>query len=161
MCLGWVSKKWSAAAVQYNTKAIWQCRNEIVNGTTVEEHAQHLISTLHTKATTYYAEYETMNHIVLAHHQYLFTTRSLEECLKASYDTLSSWICSLEDEATDISTTHSCWEALVPSVQGSVIYLMGPSMVIDTLKIIIFFRVANSVWCTWNRTLIWLVLIMG
>ena len=107
MCMGRISRKWSSAAVtvQYHvsqpsdqdqdkyltsllkralwcsSKAIREHRNEVVHGASVQEQANRLLSTLHTKAKDLYDTYEKKNHMVLGRHQYIFTSWSLEELL--------------------------------------------------------------------------------
>jgi hypothetical protein len=119
MCMGRISKKWSAVAIQYTkesdiehdeywasiiiracwqyAKAVWKFRNEVMHGATVQDRADRLIATLQTKVRDFYAAYRENPQIVLSRHQYLFTSRPLEERLNGSYDITASWIRSVEE----------------------------------------------------------------
>jgi hypothetical protein len=119
MCLGRVSKKWALAAKQYDithsrdgglqwasvliaalwrySKTLWRFRNEVVHGSTVEEQAKLQLQTLNNKLESYYQRYLHNPDIVLARHQFLFTSRSLEDRLKSSYDAKAAWLRSVEE----------------------------------------------------------------
>jgi len=127
-CLGRVSKKWAAAVIQFTlpdrhpytplhwtsllisalwkySKSLWAYRNTVVHGATIEEQAQRMISSLHTSTTNRYTEFRANPQLVLPRHAYLFTSRPLEERLRAPYDTLAAWNRSVE-EAIQVAQHH-------------------------------------------------------
>ena len=120
MCLGRASTKWAAAAQQFNTlpkspdsalhwtslliaalwrfsKSMWQYRNEVVHGATVEEQAQWQIKSLKERITTLYQSHSENQNMLLPRHQYLFTQRTLAEILQSSYDYMSAWVRSVDE----------------------------------------------------------------
>jgi hypothetical protein len=120
MCMGRISTKWALAAAQYNTlptdsdvvlhwasiliaalwrfsKSLWQHRNGIVHGATVEEQALRKLQSVRERITTFYNSYSENHKIVLPRHKYLFHNRTLEERLGASFDNMSAWIRSVEE----------------------------------------------------------------
>jgi hypothetical protein len=76
---------------------VWKVRNEVVHGATVQDQADHLVAALQTTVRDFYAAYRENPQMVLSRHQYLFTSRPLEERLKGSYDITASWIRSVEE----------------------------------------------------------------
>jgi hypothetical protein len=78
-------------------KSLWNFRNTIVHGATVEEQARKAITTLHEKVTGLYEDFNCNPDMVLSWHQELFTSRPLAQCLRSSYDTLSAWVRSVEE----------------------------------------------------------------
>jgi hypothetical protein len=52
---------------------------------------------LKAKITEYYQAYSVTPFIVLARHQYLFTTHTVEEWIAGSYDSVAAWIRSVEE----------------------------------------------------------------
>lgn len=128
-CLGRVSKLWARAVTQYTkpdrhpytplhwssllvsslwtySKTVWKFRNEIVHGATVEEQARRMITGLQASTTAHYTAYYENPQIVLARHQFLFTAKTLEERLRAPYDTLAAWLRSVE-EALQVVRQHT------------------------------------------------------
>jgi hypothetical protein len=126
--LGRISQKWASAARQYDTlphqpeadfqwtslliaalwrytKSLWYYRNEIVHGATVEEQAQCRLAALQNRIIDY-TEFQNNDHLVLQRHQNLFTAKTADECISASYDTMSAWLCSGE-EAIQVVQQHA------------------------------------------------------
>ncbi len=120
LCLGRISLKWSQAVHSYHsstspmfdanrwaakfifclwqfTKQLWTFRNQLVNGDTVEETVSAQLNLLHGKVTHHYNQYQESTAYVLPCHEYLFTQRSLEDCLKMSYDSITPWLRSVSE----------------------------------------------------------------
>jgi hypothetical protein len=89
-------------------KSLWNFRNTIVHGATVEEQARKAITTLHEKVTGLYEDFNRNPDMVLSWHQELFTSRPLAQCLRSSYDTLSAWVRSVE-EAIQVLNFQTEW----------------------------------------------------
>jgi hypothetical protein len=84
---------------------LWRFRNKVVHGATVEEQVNLQLSSLRNKIASYYQAYTDNPSMVLAHHQFLFTTRSVEERLSGSYDSMSAWTWSVK-EAIQVVRHH-------------------------------------------------------
>jgi hypothetical protein len=120
MCLGRVSKKWASAVVQSSqpspprdgglnwsslfiaalwqfSRALWKRRNEEVHGATVEEQATRQLAQLRDSITTMYNQFNENQAIILPRYRYLFTSNTLENRLKGSYDTMAAWLRSVEE----------------------------------------------------------------
>jgi hypothetical protein len=129
LCLGRISSKWASAVLQYQTssqhrdgglnwsslfitalwkfsRALWNNRNEVVHGATVEEQAARQLTQLRNNITTMYHNYESNPAFILPRHHYLFTTRTLEDRLKGSYDTMAAWLRTVE-EAVQVLQYHN------------------------------------------------------
>jgi hypothetical protein len=126
-CLGHISKKWAKAVAAYHRQAtgraldqecwssklimclwkfikgMWQQRNQVVHGDTVEEQAQIIHWEPRDKVTHYYQLYRDSPAYVLPRHQYLFTQWTLEQQLQQSHDYVFSWICSVEEARATLS----------------------------------------------------------
>lgn len=122
-CMGRVSLKWASAVTQYTEKpyegigeqwaaaliaalwrysrSLWQHRNGVVHGASIEEQAQRRLSLLRSQITQHYANFEANPNIVLARHRTLFTSKTMEERLRASYDVIAAWLRSV-DEALQV-----------------------------------------------------------
>jgi hypothetical protein len=118
LCLGRVSKKWAMAAQQYDSaltrdgglqwvsvfiaailcysRMLWRFRNGVVHGDTVEEQVALQLSSLHSKIRSYYQAYSENSNMVLARHQILFTSRTVEERVSGTYDTMAAWLRSMD-----------------------------------------------------------------
>jgi hypothetical protein len=68
-----------------------------MHGATAEEQAQLITAGVHKKVKDYYNKFHGNNKIVLGLHQYLFTSRPLNQLLKSAIDTLSAWARSVEE----------------------------------------------------------------
>ncbi len=77
------------------TCSLWIFCNQIVHGSTDQEAAAIIISTLHNKVKNLYISFQDNPHILLPHHQYLFHSRPLAQCLKLDID-ITCWIQSVE-----------------------------------------------------------------
>jgi hypothetical protein len=143
LCLGRVSEKWTLATLQYNTTlsrdsglhwififiaALWRysrmsCRfwNEVVHGNTVGEQVNLQLQSLRSTITTYFRAYLENPALVLPCHQFLFTTRTEEERLSGSYDSMVAWICSVEEAILVLrqqeAAQRAASEAFFPSHQ--------------------------------------------
>jgi hypothetical protein len=69
----------------------------------VEESADRIMSNLHNKVRHHYAEYNYNATYVLPHHRYLFTQRTLDQWLLHSYDSLTCWLQSIEEDKAILS----------------------------------------------------------
>jgi hypothetical protein len=136
-CLGRISRQWASAVTQYNSTplpdaglqwsslliatlwrfscSLWKYRNEVVHGATVEDQVQLQLSQLQEKIVQYYTAYEENPSIVLPRHQIMFTSRTMEERIKTSYDSMAAWICSV-DEAIQVLLDHGANLREVPQV---------------------------------------------
>jgi hypothetical protein len=120
LLLGRIGKKWENAlqahwkkdkkTVDYNvwstqvvlllwkyTRSLWGARNEYVHGKDAKEQAEIILRGLHTQVIQYYEQYRNNSNIVLPQHAYLFTSRTLEQRLRLTYDNLTCWLRSVED----------------------------------------------------------------
>ena len=119
MCLGRVSIKWSLAVQQYDnsfsrdsglqwtslfiaalwrySKMLWRFRNEVVHGATVEEQVNLQLGGLREKIKSFYQSYAVNSSMVLARHQFLFTTHTVDQRILGSYDSMAAWIRSVEE----------------------------------------------------------------
>lgn len=120
VCLGRISKLWSRAVSSYHastspvfdtdrwatsfisllwkfTRKMWNYRNQIVHGATVDEAVSTQMSLLHEKVTSLYNKYTENPSYVLPRHEYLFTQRTLQYRLQMSYDSINCWLRSVEE----------------------------------------------------------------
>jgi len=119
MCLGRVSKKWALAAQHYDatqfrdggqywtsllitalwcySKMLWRFCNEVIHGSTIEEQTTLQLGALWDNIISLYHEYSENPNMILARHRSLFTSRSLEDRLNGSYDTMSAWVRSVKE----------------------------------------------------------------
>jgi hypothetical protein len=74
---------------------LWRFRNEVVHGSTVAEQVTLQLNKLKEKITGYYQAYSVTPSIILARHQYLFTTHTVAERISGSYDSMAAWIRSV------------------------------------------------------------------
>jgi nitrogen fixation/metabolism regulation signal transduction histidine kinase len=74
---------------------LWRFRNEVVHGSTVAEQVTLQLNKLKEKITGYYQAYSVTPSIILARHQYLFTTHTVAEWISGSYDSMAAWIRSV------------------------------------------------------------------
>jgi hypothetical protein len=125
-CLGRISTLWSKAVEAYVpdkhtpldtaqwssqlitivwafTRNLWQHRNEIVHGSTIEETVRLQMATLHDKVQQHFAAFVENPSYVLQRHQ--LTQKPLEARLKMSYDSIQCWIRSV-DEARQVLQHH-------------------------------------------------------
>ncbi len=79
------------------TRKLWNYRNQIVHGMTVDEVVSTQMSLLHEKVTCFYNQYTKNPSYVLPHHEYLFTQCTLEYHLQMSYDSITCWLQSVEE----------------------------------------------------------------
>jgi hypothetical protein len=79
------------------SRDLWKFRNEVVHGATIEDQATRQLEQLKAKITQYYTKFYDNPDFVLGRHKFLFQSRSMEERLQASYDTMASWIRSVEE----------------------------------------------------------------
>lgn len=123
MCLGRISRLWASAVLQYQSpsspmdggipwasqllaalwqysRALWKFWNEVVHGATVEEQAARQLASLRHAITTHYQAFDTNPTIILPRLHFLFVSRSLEDRLKGSYDTMATWLRSVEEALT-------------------------------------------------------------
>jgi len=114
-----VSIKWSLAVQQYDnsfsrdsglqwtslfiaalwrySKMLWRFRNEVVHGATVEEQVNLQLGGLQEKIKSFYQSYAIDSSMVLARHQFLFTTHTVDQRILGSYDSMAAWIRSVEE----------------------------------------------------------------
>ncbi len=79
------------------TRSLWIHRNQIVHGKDVEEAAARILQELQDVVRQLYESFDTNPAIRLPRHHYLFTTRSLEQCLQMPYDNITCWLHSVEE----------------------------------------------------------------
>jgi len=94
------SLQWSSifiAALWKFSRDLWKFRNEVVHGATIEEQATRQLEQWKAQITQYYTKFHDNPDFVLGRHQFLFQSRSMEERLQASYDTMAAWIRSVEE----------------------------------------------------------------
>jgi len=87
------------------TKSLWHHRNTVIHGTSAEASAQIILTGLRDQVRHHYSMFLADNGYVLARHRYLFTSRSLEQCLSLSYDHLNCWLRSIQ-EARELYAIH-------------------------------------------------------
>jgi len=126
-CLGQVSKLWHRAvqahlpksqpyrpnhwgsnlvsALWIFIKGLWHHRNTIVHGASAEETAQRILSGLRDQVLQHYTRFNADNSYVLARHRYLFQSRTQDQRLSMSYDSLKCWLHSV-DEARELQAFH-------------------------------------------------------
>jgi hypothetical protein len=127
LCLGRISKTWSKAVAEYQanmqlqvkkdnwsvhfisliwdfTRTLWNNRNQIIYGSTTDEAVSHQMSILHSKVRNLYQQYHEDHQIILPRHAYLFTHRSLEQCLNMSYDSITCWLRSVDESRMILAT---------------------------------------------------------
>jgi len=126
-CLGHISHRWHQAVQAllpcpqtYNklqwrsnlvhalwqfTKSLWHHRNTVIHGTSAEASAQLILTGLRDQVRHHYSMFLADNGYVLARHQYLFTSRTLDQRLSLSYDHLNCWLRSIQ-EACELYATH-------------------------------------------------------
>jgi len=91
---------WSSlfiAALWKFSRALWTRRNEEVHGATVEEKATRQLAQLRDNITTMHNQFNEKQAIILPRHRYLFTSITLENRLKGSYDNMAAWLRSVEE----------------------------------------------------------------
>jgi hypothetical protein len=77
--------------------SLWKFRNGIVHGTTKQENIEKCLAELRTKVSEKYAEYARDPFIISPKFNSLFLKKSLEDRLKMSRDSLSSWLRSVKE----------------------------------------------------------------
>jgi hypothetical protein len=77
------------------SKTIWAARNAVVHGKTDLTLSKDILQ-LHQSVTNHYTKYQADPHYVLSHHTHLFN-RQLNTMLTYCRNTLSCWICSVEE----------------------------------------------------------------
>lgn len=118
--LGRLSKKWETAITAYAPiagstppiqqwstqiilsmwhfiRSMWKNRNTIVHGTDAQHSAEIILQELRQQVQLLYQEYHDTPHIILPRHNYLFTSRTLTQRLKYSYDHLHCWMRSVTE----------------------------------------------------------------
>jgi len=125
--LGRISIKWASAVSQYIDKPApemsqlwasvliaalwryshsqWRYRNTVVHGASVKEQATRRILDLRHQITQHYDNFTTTPNLVLPRHRNLFTTKTLEERIKTTYDSMAAWLRSVE-EALQVVQHH-------------------------------------------------------
>jgi hypothetical protein len=125
-CLGRVGKSWHKAvqallpppqthrrlvwgsnlvyALWQFTKSMWAHRNAIVHGIDSEEAATRILTGLRDQVHQHYQSFSVDAGYVLVRHQYLFTSRTLEQRLSMSYDYVTCWLRSVEEARAQLST---------------------------------------------------------
>jgi hypothetical protein len=118
-CLGRISKKWHDAmkallpptqpycrlqwgshlinALWQFTKSIWHHQNALVHGADAAASAQSILNGLRDRVRAHYHAYQECSGYVLARHQYLFMSRTLDQRLSVSYDYLNCWLRSVDE----------------------------------------------------------------
>jgi hypothetical protein len=76
---------------------MWKHRNTIVHGTDAQHSAEIILQELRQQIQLLYQDYHDNPHIILPRHNYLFTSRTLTQRMKYSYDHLHCWICSVTE----------------------------------------------------------------
>ncbi len=87
---------WLIHYLWHYTRSLWIFRNQIVHGSTDQEAAAIIMSTLHNKVKNLYTSFQDNPHILLPRHQYLFLSRPLAQQLKLDIDSINCWIRSVE-----------------------------------------------------------------
>jgi hypothetical protein len=141
LCLGRISRKlhevhkaclpparpydsvcWGAQLISHHwkfTRGMWHHHNALVHGADAEASAQRILSTLRNEVRQHYSAFETMEGYVLARHRYLFTTRTLDQRSKLSYDYVNCWLRS-------VRLARQLLEAHVASLRATSARFFGP-----------------------------------
>ncbi len=77
--------------------SLWKFRNGIVHGTTAKEQAEKRLASLRAQVTEEYQLYEADPFIVSPQYNSLFLKKTLQDRLKMSQDSLSSWLRSVKE----------------------------------------------------------------
>ena len=94
------------------SQSIWEHRNGILHGTTIEEAKAKEAAALQSEITKAYEEYEVDNFIIPNHLRYLFTSRTLHHRLNQDIDSMICWLRSYnEAKSTQKQTTQRYTEA--------------------------------------------------
>jgi hypothetical protein len=91
---------WTAQAIAIFWKYLrseWAYRNTVVHGSNDKEIAAQIKKASTDKVKEYYHTFRTTPNFILSRHQYLFTSRTLDQRLKLDIDSLNCWIRSVED----------------------------------------------------------------
>jgi hypothetical protein len=74
------------------SQAIWEYRNGLVHGRTIEEQAALQVTAVQTEITLAYEEYAKDPFIIPSHSRHLFTSRSLTQRLQLDIDSMLCWL---------------------------------------------------------------------
>jgi hypothetical protein len=92
--------QWTSAFITHVwifTRSVWNHRNQILHGATAEDSAAILRREQHDKVREYYNLFRDNSTFLLPRHHYLFTQRTLQDCLQSSYDHNSCRLRSVEE----------------------------------------------------------------
>ncbi len=124
--LGRISQKWTKALVAYDsvmtitrdsdfwasslisslwkfTRNMWNYRNQLVHGASVEENVNIIRAQLHSAVSDHYAASADNPDYVLPRHSYLFTTRTQAQRLQYSHDNIRCWLRSVNEARAILS----------------------------------------------------------
>jgi hypothetical protein len=97
---------WAAKTILYLwqcTRFIWEHRNQVVHGTTNQEKAAKIKQSIDQQVRDLYSSFQNNPNFILTRHQYLFTSKSLEQRLKLDIDSITCWIRSVESAQQDLA----------------------------------------------------------
>jgi hypothetical protein len=79
------------------TKNVWKFRNQIVQGSALEESAKIAMATLSEEVTNHYRAFKADTNYVLPRHEHLFPQWSLQQLLALSYNYITCWVQSVKE----------------------------------------------------------------
>jgi hypothetical protein len=90
------------------SQAIWEYRNGVVHGRTIEEQAVLEITAVQTEMTFAYEEYAKDQLIIPSHSRHLFTSRSLTQRLQLDIDSMLCWLRSYREAKLSQQVATKC-----------------------------------------------------
>jgi hypothetical protein len=97
---------WAAQTILYlwqYTRIIWEHRNQVVHGATDQEKAAKIKQDIDQQVRDLYSSFQNNPDFILTRHQYLFTSKSLEQRLRLDIDSITCWIRSVESAQQDLT----------------------------------------------------------
>jgi hypothetical protein len=82
---------------------MWNHRNQLVHGASVEENVTIIQAQLHSEVSGHYTAYEANPNYVLPCHSYLFTSQTLAQRLQYSHDNIRCWLGSVDEAKAILS----------------------------------------------------------
>ncbi len=82
---------------------MWNNRNQILHGASMEENVHIIRSQLQEEMRAHYEAYNANDTYVLPRHSYLFTTRTLAQRMQFSHDHITCWLRSVQEARAILS----------------------------------------------------------